>query len=64
MRSEAYITVTCDHCNYSENVELTSLAGGGWDERDVDSRLREGGWVKDGDQDLCETCKPEEGKEE
>lgn len=55
-RSDAFITVECDSCGYSDQYELCALAGGGWDERDIDRKLRRQGWeVKDG-KDLCSDC--------
>lgn len=59
MLSDAYVTVSCDKCHHSENYELTSLAGGGWDERNVEGELRRNGWRIDGYQHFCETCNEE-----
>lgn len=56
MRSDAFITVTCDKCNYNENIELCACVRNSWDERYVDAALKKGGWTKDGDLDLCESC--------
>ena len=62
-RSDAYITVTCDKCDESESVELTSLAGKGcWDERNVDDWLTKHGWKIADDEDLCEMCNEDEPK--
>lgn len=63
MRSDAYITVTCDNCAYVENVELTACVRNSWDERDVDRYLKRGRWTKKGDLDLCEDCSNEQGEE-
>lgn len=57
MRSDATVMVICDECEtYDEQVELTALAGGGWDERNVDGQLKRHGWRKDGDRDICPAC--------
>jgi len=57
-RGSGYITVECDgkDCHEEIDCELTSLASGGWDERNIDTRLARYGWTKDGDKDLCEEC--------
>ena len=55
MRSDASIKVTCDHpkCREEIEIQLTSIARGGYDERNVDRELKSNDWqVKDG-QDLC-----------
>lgn len=63
-RSDAYVTVECDHpdCYEKIQIELTSLAGRGqWDERGVEADLRHNGWTKDADGgDIC----PEHDDEE
>ena len=58
MRSDAYIRVSCDvkNCDESEEIQLTATAGGGYDERDVDDRLRRAEWKKDGERDICPGC--------
>lgn len=61
-RSDAYIVVSCDKCKdeeADETVELCSLAGGGWDERDVDAVLRRRRWTKKGGGDICPECTAE-----
>lgn len=60
-RTDAFIFVACDRCGQMVEVQCTALAGGAWDERNVDAELRRMGWdTVDGD--LCETCseRPEE----
>lgn len=59
MRGEPLIIVTRDNCEDELEVSLTSLAGGGWDERGVDGQLRHAGWIKDGERDLCSGCEDE-----
>lgn len=56
MRSDAYIRVICDGCDDEVEVGLTALAGGGWDERNVDAHLKRFGWTTDGDEDYCDEC--------
>ncbi len=62
MRSDAYIVVTCEKCSYSENIELCACVRHSWDERDVDTKLKNGGWKISDGSDLCETCGEEEGE--
>jgi len=63
MRTDAYITVTCDVCGESnEEVDLTALAGGGWDDRNVKRWLERYGWLVDGDRDICPDCQEEGGR--
>ncbi len=59
MRSDAFITVTCDKCGEGETVELCACARNSWDERYVNSHLKGRGWFLDGESDLCETCSEE-----
>lgn len=57
-RSDAYILVTCDRegCNESVEINLTFLAGGGWDERYVEQELRSRDWTKRDGGDRCPGC--------
>lgn len=64
MRSDAYINVTCDHCGDAEEVMLTALAGGGYDDRYVDSQLEEWGWVISEEGDYCSDECAEVGRTE
>jgi len=57
MRSDAYITVTCDKCGADEEVQLTSIARGGYDERHVDSHLESLRWNIDDGKDICPDCR-------
>jgi hypothetical protein len=57
VRSDPIITITCDRCQiYEDEVGMTPLAGGGYDERNIDGELRRGGWKKEGDSDICPDC--------
>lgn len=56
MRSDAFITVSCDKCGDGKNYELCAIACNGWDERGIDKALKRDGWITDGDQDICESC--------
>lgn len=58
MRSDAMIPVTCDRCNEEQLFEATATARG-WDDRDINSALREAYWTTDGDTDLCPGCTEE-----
>lgn len=62
-RSDAYINVTCDKCEYLEEVELTAIACKGWDERNVKGVLKSRGWLCEGDQEICESCRDEAEQE-
>jgi hypothetical protein len=60
---EPRISVTCDSkrgCQYEEILELTSLAGGGWDDRNVERELKRAGWQIDGDTYICPDCVDED----
>lgn len=63
-RTDAYILVQCDHagCKESVEIQLTALAGGGWDERYVDAELRSRDWTKRDDDDFCEEHSEEGGQ--
>ena len=63
MRSDAYITVTCDKCGCEEQIQLTALARNAYDERNVDGELRRMGWTIDDGIDLCEDCARERAEE-
>lgn len=54
-RGDAYIKVECDFKDCGDDIEmqLTSLADGSWDERDIDKRLARYGWKKEGEKDFC-----------
>lgn len=66
MRSDAYILVQCDGpgCTDSIEIELTSIARGGYDMRNLDADLQRWGWTTKDGLDLCEECsEPEEEAE-
>ncbi len=56
MYSDAYIDVTCDGCHHVEQVQLTSIARNGWDERNVPAYLKNIGWSVLDDKHYCEEC--------
>jgi hypothetical protein len=58
MINEPLITVTCDNgeCGYTAEYEMTALAGGGWDDRYLKTKMQKDGWVLDGDLTYCDTC--------
>jgi len=56
MISEGYVRVSCDDCGDDEEILMTSLAGGGYDTRNVDGRLKQCGWQVDDDQHFCPNC--------
>jgi len=57
-RSDAFVWVECDKegCNEQIEVQLTALAGRGWDDRNVDGSLRHWGWEKWDGKDICDSC--------
>jgi hypothetical protein len=57
-RTDAFIYVNCDGtgCDMCEEVQLTALAGGAWDERDVSRELERMGWVVAGSKEYCDGC--------
>lgn len=60
MKTDAFLTVTCDRCGSSEDIQLTVTAHG-WDDRNVDEELQKLGWITVDDRDVCPECqdKPE-----
>lgn len=56
MRGSPVLLVTCDLCPHTIELELTDLADGGWDDRDVNEELDQSGWVIINGQDICEYC--------
>ncbi len=61
MTLEAIAFVYCDSrlsddCEKEIEVELTELAGGGWDARNVPARLKKYKWTIVGDEHICEAC--------
>lgn len=58
---EAMIHVECDKClHVTDPMTMTSLAGGGWDARDIPAKLKRGGWRVDGIVTICPDCVEEE----
>lgn len=65
MVNDPTITVTCDKCGCEEELELTSLAGGGWDSRDVNRQLKRRGWRGTEDtKTICPDCLEDEEPDE
>ena len=59
---EPGITATCDKCRYtSDPMELTALAGSGWDARNIPARLKRDGWkvIDNGKTTICAECEAE-----
>lgn len=52
--NEARITASCDWCDETtDEMDLTPLAGGGWDARNIPRKLDRLGWQVDGDKVFC-----------
>jgi hypothetical protein len=58
--NEPTIKVECDKCGESDEYDLTMLAGGGWDDRNLKRKMERGGWVIVGPDAFCSNCAPEE----
>lgn len=59
--NEPRITAECDVCFVeTDPMELTMLAGGAWDDRNVKPTLIKWGWKVDGERTVCEECKEED----
>ncbi|OFW47574.1 MAG: hypothetical protein A2163_00700 [Actinobacteria bacterium RBG_13_35_12] len=56
MRTEPSIAIICDSCKEELNMELTPLARGAYDERDIDQQLKRYGWVITDEEDICPEC--------
>lgn len=54
---EPYIHVECDKCGeVTDGFDLTPLAGGGWDDRNVKPKLKRWGWRVTGNETICTEC--------
>lgn len=54
---EPRIQIVCDACEeVVDELDLTMLAGGGWDDRNVKPRLKRTGWTIDGETTVCPDC--------
>lgn len=54
---EPIIHVECDKCGYvSDPYDLTMLAGGGWDARNLPRKLARDGWKVNGEEAICAEC--------
>ena len=53
MISEPIISVTCDECGDEEEFQLTCLARGNWDEKELHDQIKSFGWVIRDDNHFC-----------
>jgi len=53
MINDPTIYVDCDYCATGEEFNLTPLAKGAWDDRDLKKNLKKRGWIIDGDLTFC-----------
>ena len=54
---DALIKAMCDKCDCeTDEMNLTPLAGGGWDARNIRGKLRKIGWSVEGEVTICEEC--------
>lgn len=56
---EPILKVECDKCGDSSEYDLTMLAGGGWDDRNLKRQMDRDGWVIKGHDVFCSNCAPE-----
>lgn len=57
MLNDPTISVTCDTCGTTfDDLEMTPLAGGGWDARNIPAMLKRYNWKVDGDTHTCDDC--------
>lgn len=60
---EGLVHVECDKCDYvSDPMNMTSLAGGGYDTRDIPRKLESDGWRVDGKVTICPDCVEKEAE--
>lgn len=58
---EPMVVVECDNCGQATDpIDITLLAGGVWDTRNVPSRLKRWGWTIEGEKTICEECSTQE----
>lgn len=58
---EPHISAECDICGQvTDPMDMTALAGGGWDARNIPAKLKRTGWLIEGDKLTCPDCQPEE----
>jgi hypothetical protein len=57
VKGEPLMTVSCDRCEtYEDEYGLTSLARGGWDDRNVQRQMERNGWKTIDGEDICPDC--------
>lgn len=45
--------IECDHCGNREELSMTPLARGSWDNRHIKGKLEDAGWITHGDRHYC-----------
>ena len=55
MINDPKIYVDCDYCCEGEEFDMTPLAKGAFDDRDLEDTLKRLGWIIEGDLTFC--CK-------
>jgi hypothetical protein len=56
MKGEPRIYIMCDVCEEDFDFTMTALVGGGWDDRNVESKLIFDGWSVEEDRHVCPDC--------
>ena len=57
MICEPRISVICDQCDEEyDDYGLTGLAGGGWDDRNIEPTLKREGWLVEDGRHICPEC--------
>jgi len=59
MIGDPIVIVTCDKCKVTYEYGLTELAGGGWDDRNLEKDMRRDSWTSKNGEDLCYDCSRE-----
>ena len=59
---EPRIRVECDKCGVSDEYEMTLLAGGAWDDRNLEKKLIRDKWFVNGEETICPECMEEEAQ--
>lgn len=59
MIDEPQVEVTCDKCSHNERFSMTQLVQRGWDNRNLEAKLKKAGWELSNGLDgetICSNC--------
>lgn len=54
--NDPVIKVECDKCGVVDDYDMTALAGGGWDDRNLKRKMTRDGWQVSGHDTYCLNC--------